>query len=101
MAKPRLSLDADASSRTLQRDLQERGHDVTRTPTEWMPPDASDEMQLLDTTAHGRSIFTFNIGDFVRLAQRYPEHRGIILANQRDWILASLIGSLDRLLTDT
>jgi hypothetical protein len=63
--------------------------------------DASDEMQLLGATAHGRCIFTFNIGDFVPLAQRHPEHRGIIIANQRDWTLASLINALDRLMSMT
>jgi len=39
--------DADASYRTLQRVLVERGHDVTRTPCEWMSLDAGDEQQLL------------------------------------------------------
>jgi hypothetical protein len=32
--------------------LVEQGHDVTRTPTDWMPRDASDEQQLLGATAH-------------------------------------------------
>ncbi len=63
--------------------------------------DASDEMQLLGATAHGRCIFTFNISDFLHLAQRYPEHHGIIVANQRDWTLSSLIAALDNLLTET
>ena len=85
MAKPRLLLDADASSKTLHQALLERSHDVTRTPTDWMPLDASDEMQLLGATAYGRCIFTFNIGDFLRLAQDYPAHHGIIVANQRNW----------------
>ncbi len=101
MARPRLHLDADASARSLLRELRARGHDVTRTPTEWMPLDATDEMQLLGATARGRCIFTFNISDFVRLAQRYPEHRGIIIANQRDWALNSLISGLDRLMSET
>ena len=101
MPKPRLHLDADASSRTLHRALRERGHDVTRTPTEWMPLDASDEMQLLGATARGRCIFTFNIGDFLRLAQAHPEHQGIIVANQRNWTLSTLITAMDRLLTET
>ena len=42
MAKPRLHLGADASMRALQRALLARGHDVTRTPCEWMPLDAGD-----------------------------------------------------------
>lgn len=101
MAKLRLHLDADTSSRILYRALQKRGHDVTRTPTEWMPLDASDEMQLLGATTHGRCIFTFNIGDFLRLAQVHPEHHGIIVANQRNWSLSTLITALDRMLTET
>jgi hypothetical protein len=101
MSKPRLHLDADVSLRILQRVLLERGHDVTRTPCEWMALDASDEQQLLQATARGRCVVTFNIGDFMRLAQRYPAHGGIILANQRDWNLASLIAALDKMLTET
>jgi hypothetical protein len=66
-----------------------------------MPLDATDEMQLLGAAIRGRCIFTFNIGDFLRLAQRHPQHRGIIVANQRNWTLASLIVAMDRLLTET
>ena len=43
MAKPRLHLNADASRVSLLRVLLERGHDVTRTPNEWMALDATDE----------------------------------------------------------
>ncbi len=46
MSKPRLHLDADVSIKALQKALLERGHDVTRTPNEWMPLDADDETQL-------------------------------------------------------
>jgi peptidoglycan/xylan/chitin deacetylase (PgdA/CDA1 family) len=101
MAKPRLHLDADVSFRALQKELQARGHDVTRTPAEWMPLNASDRQQLLEATARGRVVLTFNIGDFVRLAQEYPEHGGIILAHQREWSLAALIKAVDRLLAET
>jgi hypothetical protein len=94
-------LDADISYRTLHRVLRERGHDVTRTPCEWMALDASDEQQLLQATARGRCILTFNIADFMRLAQIYPAHGGIILAHQREWTLAALIAAVDRMLTET
>jgi hypothetical protein len=86
---------------SLVRILVERGRDVTRTPTEWMPLDASDEMQLLGATARGRCIFSFNIGDFLKLSQIHPQHRGIILAHQRGWNLSRLIAALDRLLSET
>jgi hypothetical protein len=101
MAKPKLHLDADTSIKTLQKALIDRGHDVTRTPTEWVPLDASDEVQLLGATAHGRCIFTFNIRDFIVLAQRYPRHRGVVLAAQKSWTLPELITALDRMLANT
>jgi hypothetical protein len=97
----RLHLDADASSKALHTALTERGHDVTRTPTDWIPRDASDEQQLLGATAHGRAIFTFNVRDFLVLAKQYPHHGGIILAAQSSWRLSGLIAALDCLLSET
>ena len=81
-SEPRLHLEADASSKALYRAWTGRGLDVTRTPTDWMPRDASDGRQLLGATAHGRSIFTVNVRDFLVLARQYPRHGGIILAAQ-------------------
>ena len=60
-----------------------------------------DEAQLLASTAHGRCIFTFNLRDFVVLAQSYPRHGGIILAAQASWTLSELVMALDRLLSET
>jgi hypothetical protein len=101
MAKPRLHLDADTSIRALHKALSERGHDVTRTPTEWMPLDADDETQLLRATARGRVIFTFNIRDFTILGDLHPQHGGIVLAAQRSWSLSAMISALDSLLAET
>ena len=101
MARPKLHLDADASIRALHAALAGLGHDVTRTPNEWMPHDASDVAQLLGATAQGRVIFTFNVRDFVILARRYPRHGGIILAAQSSWRLAGLVPAIDRLLRET
>ena len=101
MASPRLHLDADASSRALHAALLARGHDVTRTPNEWMLRDAGDERQLLGATSRGRSIFSFNIRDFIPLSRRHPHHAGIILAAQSSWTLSSLIKALDRMLAET
>ena len=78
--KPRLHLDADASIKALLSALTDRGHDVTRTPTDWIAPDPSDEDQLLAATAQGRCIFTFNVRDFVALSASHPHHGGIVLA---------------------
>ncbi|MHB1319078.1 MAG: DUF5615 family PIN-like protein, partial [Anaerolineae bacterium] len=99
--RPRLHLDADTSIKALQAALVSRGHDVSRTPADWMPLDASDELQLLGSLAQGRCIFTFNIRDFLALAQRYPRHQGIILAAQTRWTLSELIAALDRVLRET
>jgi hypothetical protein len=101
MSNPKLHLDADTSIKTLHKTLIDRGFDVTRTPTDWMPSDASDEAQLLGATAQGRCIFTFNIRDFSLLAQQYPHHQGIILAVQRNWTLSDLVRALTRLLSET
>ncbi|MEA3341558.1 MAG: DUF5615 family PIN-like protein [Chloroflexota bacterium] len=101
MPELRLHLDADTSCKALQTALVDRGHDVTRTPNQWMAHDASDEMQLLEATTRGRVIFTFNIRDFIALARRHPQHGGVILAAQTSWTLSSLIAALDRLLSET
>ena len=101
MSKTKLHLDADTSSKALWNALLVRGHEVTRTPAEWIQRDASDEDQLLGATAQGRCIFTFNIRDFLTLSVRYSKHAGIILAAQSSWRLSEMIVALDKLLTDT
>lgn len=77
MSKPRLHLDADISIKALQVALTAYGHDVSRTPNAWVTDDASDETQLLAATSQGRCVITYNVGDFVRLARRIPDHGGI------------------------
>ncbi|MDX9864181.1 MAG: DUF5615 family PIN-like protein [Anaerolineaceae bacterium] len=99
MTEPRLHLDADASRISLLRALLARGHDVTRTPNEWMALNATDEQQLLGATAQGRCILTFNIRDFIPLAKRFPNHEGIILSTQKP--MPEILKPLDRLLSET
>jgi hypothetical protein len=53
MPEPLLHLDANTSIKALHQALVSRRHDVTRTPTDWMPMEASDEAQLLGATAQG------------------------------------------------
>lgn len=101
MAPPRLHLDADTSLKALHAALVDRGHAVTRTPTFWMPRDASDSEQLLGATAQGRVLFTFNVSDFPTLVRHYPYHGGLLLAAQRRWTLSDLIAALDRVLSET
>ena len=99
--KPRLHLDADTSIKALVSALQERGHDVTRTPNDWMPADADDRSQLLGATAQGRVLFTFNVRDFMVLAKKYPKHNGILLATQSSWSSAEITAALDYALSET
>ena len=101
MAEAKLHLDADTAVRALAKSLRERGHDITHTLIDWMPFDASDEMQLLRATARGRILFTFNIRDFVALAKQHPRHAGIVLAAQRTWSISFMITALDTLLSET
>jgi len=101
MSKLRLHLDADASRKDLHAALVSKGHDITRTPASGLPVDASDEFQLLWASAHDRVLFTINIEDFLQLARRLPEHRGILLASQQSHSLRELIALLDRVLTET
>ncbi|MDK1028640.1 MAG: DUF5615 family PIN-like protein [Anaerolineae bacterium] len=101
MTNLRLHLDADASIRALQKALRARGHDVTRTPTKWMPLDADDRTQLLGAAAQSRILFTFNIRSFQELAKRYPTHHGLVLAAQSRWKLRELIEALDQMLNET
>jgi hypothetical protein len=101
MPKPKLHLDADTSIKALHKALLNRGVDVTRTPSEWMSSGADDEAQLLGATAQERCIFTFNIRDFILLAQLHTHHNGIILASQQSWRLSELIKALTRLLSET
>ena len=101
MAKARLHLDADASIKAVYNALRERGHDVTRTPNDWITFDADDKAQLLGATAQGRALFTFNVRDFLVLAKRYSTHHGILLAVQNRWTIRELIESLDHALNQT
>ena len=75
MSNSLLHLDADTSIKALHTTLLNRGYNVTRTPTDWMPLDASDEQQLLGASAQGRCIFTFNISDFLILSEHHPNHQ--------------------------
>ena len=99
MTKPKLHLDADASMNSLTRALLERGHDVTRTPNNWMTLDATDEEQLLGAIAQERIIFTFNVRDFIVLAKIHPSHKGILLSSQKP--MSILLPALDYLLSET
>jgi hypothetical protein len=101
MSRPKLHLDEDASFAALQAALLTRGHDVTRTPNEWIARGATDELQLRQAAAQGRIVLTFNTKDFLKAAEHRPDHAGIVLAAQKKLTLRGLIAALDRMLSET
>lgn len=100
MPEVRLHLDADASRKSLHQALLDRGHDVTRTPAEWIRREADDQTQLLAATAQGRCLFTFNVRDFMLLARSHPHHQGILMAAQQSWAFSALLSALDNFLRE-
>ena len=101
MTRPKLHLDMDTSRRDVYQALIKKGQDVTRTPNPEVSQDASDEYQLLWATSHRRILFSFNVKDYIRLAQLHPYHSGILLANQKSTRPAQIISVLDRVFYET
>lgn len=81
----KLYLDEDTIQRKLIKALRARGVDVL-TAQEAGLITASDEDHLEYATSQGRTLFTFNRGDFVKLHKEYltasRHHAGIIVSNQ-------------------
>jgi len=67
-------LDADISRVSLRKGLLKAGIDVSWTPNDWMPENASDQMQLQEASLRGRCLVTHNIADFYRLHVERPDH---------------------------
>lgn len=101
MTKPKLHLDADASDKALWKALKNFGHDVTRTPQPGLPLDARDDEQLRWASQQGRIHFTYNIPDFIKQAEMYTSHSGILLVKQKAYSLSQLITLLDRAIRET
>jgi predicted nuclease of predicted toxin-antitoxin system len=82
--KLRLFLDEDVHA-ALAAALRKRGHD-TVLALEAKRLGLSDESQLNFATQENRCLVTFNVGDFVRLLNRWidasREHAGIIVSKQ-------------------
>jgi len=82
--KLRLFLDEDVHA-TLAAALRKRGHDAVLALEE-KRLGLSDESQLNFATQENRCLVTFNVGDFVRLHNRWMdaghEHAGIIVSKQ-------------------
>jgi hypothetical protein len=99
MSKPKLHLDEDASNLDIYNSLASKGHDITRTPNEWIKKKASDEEQLQKASRQGRSIFSFNAKDFLRIVQKSPKHKGIIRSPQKP--ISTIIKALDRFFNES
>ena len=87
MSEVRLYVDEDAGETAVVRGLRARGLDVLTT-IKAQRCGATDRDQLAFAVQHGRSIYTFNVGDFARLHREYLlraiDHSGIIvLPDQR------------------
>jgi predicted nuclease of predicted toxin-antitoxin system len=82
--KLRLFLDEDVHA-ALAAALRKRGHDAVLALEE-KRLGLSDESQLNFATQENRCLVTFNVGDFVRLHNRWidagREHAGIIVSKQ-------------------
>jgi predicted nuclease of predicted toxin-antitoxin system len=83
--KLRLFLDEDVHA-ALAAALRKRGHDAVLAIEE-KRFGLSDESQLNFATQENRCLVTFNVGDFVRLHNRWidagREHAGIIVSKQQ------------------
>lgn len=83
-----LYIDEDSGDRHLAQALRARGVDVL-TAQEAGMVEQSDEAHLEYATAHGRVLYSFNRGDFLRLhsacLQQGKTHAGILLARQQHY----------------
>ena len=81
----KLYLDEDAQRASLTQSLRQHGVDVLIT-SEAAQISKSDESQLAFAASVGRTIYTYNVGDFTALHSEYltqeKNHSGIIIGEQ-------------------
>lgn len=96
----RLYLDEDAMDHDLVRALLARGVDVT-TALEAGMIEREDSEHLDYATAHGRVLYSFNVGDLSRLHRAYlaggKSHTGMLLARQQRYSVAEQMRRLLKL----
>ena len=84
----KLYIDEDSGDRHLAQALRARGVDVV-TAQEVGMVEHSDAEHLQYATEHGRALYSFNRGDFLRLHAAYLQdgktHCGILLARQQHY----------------
>ncbi|MBA2737948.1 MAG: DUF5615 family PIN-like protein [Pyrinomonadaceae bacterium] len=81
----KLYLDEDAQRTSLAQSLRQHGVDVLTT-SEAEQISKSDQSQLAFAASIGRTIYTYNVGDFMALHSKYltleTKHSGIIIGEQ-------------------
>lgn len=99
MSEVRLYVDEDACEAAVVRGLRARGLDVLTT-IEAQRCGATDRNQLAFAAQQGRSIYTFNVGDFARLHREYLlqgiNHSGIIVLPDQRYSVGEKIRRLAR-----
>jgi len=97
----RLYVDEDAMAGILVRGLRAREIDVT-TVFEQEMTGKSDEEQLRYAAEQGRTLYTFNVGDFCRLHTEYltigSYHAGIIVVYRKRYTVGEQIRRLSDLI---
>ena len=100
MSVVRLYVDEDACEHAVIRGLQARGIDLLTT-LEAGQTGTTDQEQLEFAVEQGRTIYTFNVGDFSRLhrdwLQQGRDHRGIVVIPEQRYSIGEKIGRLARL----
>jgi hypothetical protein len=95
----RFYFDEDSMSRPLLRGLTVRGVDVTNAIDEGLAGQ-SDSAHLDYAASQGRVLFTFNVGDFLRLHTEWlsdgRNHAGLVLAPQQRYSIGEQLRRLLR-----
>ena len=102
MSVVRLYVDEDACEHAVIHGLRARGIDLLTT-LEAGQAGTTDQDQLGFAVEQGRTIYTFNVGDFARLhrdwLQQGRDHRGIVVIPDQRYSIGEKIGRLARLVT--
>ena len=101
--KIRLYIDEDSMQHALVQALKARGVDVVTALDEQMIAH-SDDAHLKHATKLDRSLYSFNVKDYVQLHTEYMQegnhHAGIILAKQQHYAISEQVRRLLHLLAE-
>ena len=93
----RLYFDEDSMDRNLMLALRARGVDIV-TALEVNMIHREDREHLDFATREGRVLYSFNVGDFMRLHSEYLQsgkhHAGIVLARQQHYSIGGVMRRL-------